>query len=65
MLKYSYKLRFYKTSGPDKGNLKNEEFFEDREKMVSRYNEVFKEELYGLNPTAWQYAEDDWKRVSL
>ena len=65
MLRYSYKLRFYETSGPNKGNLKNEEFFEDRKKMLSRYREVFRKELYALNPTAWQYTEDEWERILL
>lgn len=63
MLRYPYKLRFYETTGPNKGNLKNEEFFEDRTKMLIRYREVFKKELYALNPTAWQYVEDEWERI--
>lgn len=40
MLRYGYKLRFYKLSGPDKGNLSHEEFFQDREQMETRYREV-------------------------
>lgn len=41
MLQYGYKLRFYQLSGPDKGNLSHEEFFQDREQMMTRYREVF------------------------
>lgn len=65
MLRYPYKLRFYETTGSNKGNLKNEEFFADRKQMLSRYREVFKKELYALNPTAWQYVEDEWERILL
>ena len=39
MLRYGYKLRFYQLSGPDKGNLSNEEFFQDQEQMMTRYRE--------------------------
>ena len=49
-----YKLRIYKLSGSDKGNLDHEEIFSTREEMVARYNELFKYENYSLNPTAWE-----------
>ena len=39
MLRYGYKLRFYQLSGPDKGNLSHEEFFQDREQMMVRYSD--------------------------
>ena len=63
MLRYGYKLRFYKLSGPDKGNLSHEEFFQDREQMETRYREVFQRELYAYNPTAWQYVYNEWTRL--
>lgn len=52
-----YKLRIYHTSGNAKGMLKNEEFFNTIEELNKRYNELFKYELYSLNPTAWVYKE--------
>lgn len=47
-----YKLRIYKLSGLDKGNLDHEELFDAKEQMDKRYDELFQRELYSLNPTA-------------
>lgn len=65
MLRYGYKLRFYQLSGPDKGNLSREEFFRDREQMMVRYREVFRQDLYAYNPTVWQYVDNEWTRLSV
>ncbi len=37
-----YKLRIYKLSGVDKGNLYHEEFFDTKKQMDKRYDELFK-----------------------
>ena len=58
-----YKLRIYKLSGVNKGNLDHEEMFNTKEQMDKRYNELFKKDLYGLNPTAWEQIDDEWKRL--
>lgn len=58
-----YKLRIYKLSGIDKGNLDHEEFFNTKEQMDKRYDELFKKDLYGLNPTAWEQIDNEWKRL--
>lgn len=58
-----YKLRIYKLSGIDKGNLDHEEFFDTKELMNKRYDELFQSELYGLNPTAWKEIDGKWKRL--
>ena len=58
-----YKLRIYKLSGVDKGNLDHEEFFDTKEQMDKRYDELFQSELYGLNPTAWKEIDGKWKRL--
>ena len=58
-----YKLRIYKLSGENKGNLDHEEFFDTKEQMDKRYDELFKRELYSLNPTAWKQIDDKWKRL--
>ena len=60
-----YKLRFYQTSGIDKGNLDHEEFFATKEEVMLRYAEVFKKELFSLNPTIWEYdcCNQDYFRI--
>ena len=58
-----YKLRIYKLSGTEQGNLKCEEFFTTKEEMNKRYSELFRRELYNLNPTAWELIDNEWKRI--
>lgn len=65
-----YKLRIYKLSGADKGNLDHEELFNTKEQMDKRYDELFKKDLYGLNPTAWEQKKkmvdgNDWKDINV
>lgn len=59
-----YKLRIYKLSGPNKGDLDHEEFFSTRESMNTRYNELFRQKNRAYNPTAWKMKEDDWNRLA-
>lgn len=60
-----YKLRIYKKYGIDKGNLDHEEFFESKEEMDKRYNELFVYSDYILNPTAWKKKNKEyWKRLA-
>lgn len=59
----NYKLRHYKRTGSFKGDLDYEEFFETKEQMDNRYNEVFIYEDYSLNPTAWKKVEGEWIRL--
>lgn len=58
-----YKLRIYKLSGVNKGNLDHEELFNTKGQMDRRYDELFKKDLYGLNPTAWELIDGEWKRL--
>ena len=58
-----YKLRIYKLSGVDEGNLDHEEFFSKKEEMETRYDELFVYENYSLNPTAWGNVDGEWKRL--
>ena len=62
-LSRKYKLRVYKLTGSDKGNLDHEEFFDTIEEMVKRYDELFRQELYSLNSTAWKKTENEWVRI--
>ena len=62
-LKCDFKLRIYKLSGADKGNIDHEEFFSTREEIEARYNELFMYENYSLNPTAWENVDGEWKRL--
>lgn len=59
-----YKLRVYKLTGPEKGNLDHEETFDSKDDMDKRYNELFVYENMTLNPTAWERKGDDWIRMS-
>ena len=58
-----YKIRFYKLKGSDKGNLDHEEFFDTKKEAINRYREVFKKELFSLNPTVWELRDGDYKRL--
>lgn len=59
-----YKLKVYKVSGKDKGNLDHEELFETKKEMDDRY-------LYFLSyrigseplPTAWEKVDGEWERL--
>lgn len=58
-----YKLRIYKLSGANKGNLDHEEFFDTKDQMDKRYEELLKKNLYSLNPTVWEQVNGKWKRL--
>ena len=60
MKKGKYKLRFYNLSVTNKGNFHHEEFFETFAEMQTRYKEVFKRDLYSLNPTGWKLIDGDY-----
>lgn len=60
-----YKLRIYKLSGIDKGNLDHEEYFDSLDELQARHRELFKMELYSLNPTGWVRVDNEWNRLSL
>lgn len=62
-LKGRYKLRIYKLTGIDKGNLDHEEYFDTKEKMDERYSDLFEYELCSLNPTAWELTDGEWERL--
>ena len=55
-----YKLRVYSKNG----NLNHEEFFNTKELMDKRYDELFRYELYSLNPTAWENIDNEWCRIA-
>lgn len=58
-----YKLRIYKVTGSEKGNLDHEEFFKEKAELDQRYNELFGYENYACNPTAWQMVNGSWVRM--
>ena len=59
-----YKLRVYKLTGSKKGTLDHEEFFDSKEDMDKRYNELFVYENMALNPTAWKRRGPKWVLMS-
>lgn len=64
-----YKIRIYHTFGPQKGNLKSEEFFSTAREMAIRFRELFRPGMFTLNPTAWKSesggSEAHWKHMTL
>lgn len=58
-----YKIRFYYLTGVNKGNLKYEEFFNTKEELKKRYEEVFEYNLFSLNPTMWELKNNEWFRI--
>ena len=56
-----YKLRIYKHTG----SLDHEEVFDTKERMDKRYDELFRYDLFSLNPTAWKYNNNNnnWERL--
>lgn len=58
-----YKLRFYVTSDPGKGNLDHEEFFGSIEELDKTYKELFTNKPYSLRPTAYEWDGNDWIRI--
>lgn len=59
-----FKLRFYVTSGPNKGDFDHEEKFHHIYDLIERYQEVFTK-YSSTNPTAWMHTETEygWVRV--
>lgn len=59
-----YKLRIYKKTGTDKGNLDHEEFFQTEEEMKDRYKDLFDYNFFSLNPTMWAIKSNgEWSRI--
>lgn len=61
---FRYKLRAYHISGDNKGNLEEEYFFQTKEQMDKKYNELFRYDLYNLNPTGWEWRDGKWCRMA-
>lgn len=59
-----YKVREYHKNGPDKGNVKNERFFQTLEEADDYYSSVFVYADYSLNPTVWHFQNSEWNRLS-
>ena len=68
-MEFKAKIRFYHQTGPDKGNLKTELYFDSVRKACKFYVSFYERELYALNPTLWEYREnpglEDWFRLSM
>lgn len=60
----NYKLRNYYTSGPKKGNVKNEELFDTKEQLDARYQELSRGASYNMRPTAWKKNGTEWTRMA-
>ena len=60
-----YKVREYHKTGHNKGNLKQELFFDTLEQAEQYHNSVFVYSDFSLNPTVWKYneTENEWERI--
>lgn len=52
-----YWLQFYHLKGMNKGNRSHREYFDKPSELIKRYKEVFRRDLYTLNPTLWKDDE--------
>lgn len=61
----TYKIREYYKTGTNKGNLKQELFFDTIDEVNEYYNAVFDYHAYSLNPTVWRWDKEssDYIRV--
>lgn len=67
MAQSRYKIRFYHVDGPQKSNLRKEEYYDTLGEAVSRFRETFRPGLLALNPTVWvciSVNADLWKRLT-
>ena len=61
----NFKMRVYYITGTNKGNLKEELFFDSLEEMEKEFSKLFRYDLYSYNPTLWEYDEkiNDYIRI--
>lgn len=60
----THKIHVYATRGPLYGEIIRKEYFWSKEAARDRYRELFRRELYGLNPTLWERDKNGtWTRV--
>lgn len=60
-----FKLRLYKKTGPEKGNLDKELFYDSAKELWTTYKSLCRISNYSinLNPTIWvRSGEEDWTR---
>lgn len=58
-----FKLRLYKKTGVEKGNLDKELFYDSAKELWTTYKSLFRISDYSLNPTIWvRSGEEDWTR---
>lgn len=59
-----YKVREYHKTGIQKGNIKQETFFNSFKEAKSYYNAMFYYYDYSLNPTMWIKIDTGYKRIN-
>lgn len=64
-----FKLRLYKKTGPEKGNLDKELFYDSAKELWTTYKFLLRKSDYSINlnralyPTIWvRSGEEDWTR---
>lgn len=62
--KPDYKIRYYYITGPNKGNVKNEQYFWNIEDLRHTYEISFESGLHASNPTVWKWKGNDYYRLT-
>lgn len=59
-----YKIRHYYITGPNKGNVKSEQYFWNIKDLRHAYEATFEPGLYASNPTVWKWKDNDYHRLT-
>ena len=59
-----YKIRYYYITGPNKGNVKSEQYFWNIEDLCHAYETTFEPGLGASNPTVWKWKDDHYYRLT-
>lgn len=59
-----YKIRYYYITGPNKGNVKSEQYFWNIGDLCHTYEATFELGLGAANPTVWEWKDNDYHRLT-
>lgn len=60
-----FKLRLYKKTGKEKGNMDKELFYDSAEELWSTYESLCNPSSHALDPTIWvRSGNEEWTRYS-
>lgn len=59
-----YKIRHYYITGPNKGNVKSEQYFWNIKDLRHTYEATYESGLYASNPTVWKWKDNNYYRLT-